>query len=356
MLVVTTRLPPATCGVGTNSWHAHRNWPDELAPVTFQVVEGATEARALLGRDDIHDFDSDPRKLGEALNRAGAGDVVLHYAGRAYQRVGCPLWMPGVFTKWKQKFPRGRLLIFFHEIPGGAPMTSKQHWFGRVENHLICRLCRVADVLVTNTDTHRAKLQTLSGRTDIALLPVGSNIETWPAREPRSKSEFVIFGLPYGRLETLRLFDAHISEWHERGILSRLHLIGPSDDKFMPKADALLSALPDPSIVVRHGMLPSIEVAERLSTAAFALTNVTGESWSKSSSFMACAANSCPIVHASGPASSTPLRFAVAGEEVDRLPEREVAGRASAMREWFETHATWEVITERLVALLRVPA
>ena len=31
-------------------------------------------------------------------------DGRLHYAGRAYQRFGCPVWLPGVLATWKRKF------------------------------------------------------------------------------------------------------------------------------------------------------------------------------------------------------------------------------------------------------------
>ena len=101
LVIITTRLPPQICGIGAYSWLAHKHRPNDSSPADFLVMEGAAESRALLGWDAITDFNGDPGKLEQALDRAGPANVLLHYAGRAYQRFGCPTWMPGVLTNWK---------------------------------------------------------------------------------------------------------------------------------------------------------------------------------------------------------------------------------------------------------------
>ena len=70
-VVITTRLPPQICGIGAYSWLAYKHRPNDSSPTAFFVMEGATESRALLGWDDITDFNGNPRKLAEALDRAG---------------------------------------------------------------------------------------------------------------------------------------------------------------------------------------------------------------------------------------------------------------------------------------------
>jgi len=315
-------------------------------------MEGAAESRALLGLDAINDFRGDPGKLQQALDRAGAANVLLHYAGRAYQRFGCPTWMPGVLARWKAKFPDGHLTVFFHEMPGKLPRLSRHFLLGKIGARIIRQLAAVADVLVTNTENHVAILQGLSGRDDIHCLPIGSNIEPVAgSSQPRVETEFVIFGLPFGRLQTLQWFDSEIRGWQRSGRLTALHLIGPEDEKFTAPANELIDGWPAPAIVVRHGLLPEAEVSRRLARARFALTNVTPETWSKSGAFMACAATGCAPVIKSGDSNAIPLSYAIAAGEVDKISDAELASRTVSLKAWYYQNADWAVIAKRLAVL-----
>ena len=131
-VIITTRLPPQVCGIGAYSWLAHKHRPDDSSPASFLVVDGAAESRPSLDWDAITDFNGEPGRLWQALDRAGPANVLLHYAGRAYQRFGCPTWMPSVLGKWKAKFPKGRLTVFFHEIPGKVPLLSRHFFLGEI--------------------------------------------------------------------------------------------------------------------------------------------------------------------------------------------------------------------------------
>jgi hypothetical protein len=195
LVIITTRLPPQTCGIGAYSWLAHEHRRDDSSRAEFLVMEGAAESRALLGWDAISDFNGESGKLAQALDRAGAANVLLHYAGRAYHRYGCPTWMPGVLSKWKAKFPRGRLTVFFHEVPGKSPRLSRHFLLGKIGARIIRQLAAMADVLVTNTENQGAVLSKLSGRDDVHWIPVGSNIEpAASSNQSRLNTEFIIFG------------------------------------------------------------------------------------------------------------------------------------------------------------------
>jgi hypothetical protein len=352
LVIVTTRLPPQTCGIGAYSWLAHKYRPDGSSPAHFLVIEGAAESRALLGRNAITDFDGDPGKLGQALDRAGSANVLLHYAGRAYQRLGCPTWMPGVLAKWKAKFPDGRLTIFFHEMPGKLPLLSRHFLLGKIGARIIRQLASVADVLVTNTENHVAILRKLSRREDIHSVLIGSNIEpVTNTSQERVPSEFIVFGLPFGRWQTLQLFDQEIRGWQSSGRLTALHLVGPDDEKFSGQANELINGWPNPGAAVRHGFLPDAEVARWLARSQFALTNVTPENWSKSTVFMACAATGCAAVIKSGDTRSVPLSHAIAAREVEKISEAERASRTGSLKVWYYENADWRVTAKRLAAL-----
>jgi hypothetical protein len=351
-VVITTRLPPQICGIGTYSWLAHKHRPNDSSPAEFLVMEGAAESRALLGWDAITDFNGDPGKLGQELDRAGPANVLLHYAGRAYQRFGCPTWMPGVLSRWKARFPHGRLTVFFHEMPGQLPRLSRHFLMGKVSARIIRQLAAVADVLVTNTENHVAILRTLSGREDIYSIAVGSNIEpVASSSQPRMNAEFIIFGLPFGRLQTLQWFDSEIRNWQTSRRLTALHLIGPEDEKFTAQANELMDGWLKPAVAVRHGLLPDADVSRLFARAQFALTNVTPETWSKSGAFMACAVTGCAAVIKAGETQFVPLSYAVAAKEVDKISDVELASRTVSLKAWYYQNADWDVTAKRLAAL-----
>ena len=164
-------------------------------------------------------------------------------------------------------------------------------------------------------------------------------------------TEFIIFGLPFGRLQTLQWFDSEIRIWQTSRRLTALHLIGPEDEKFTAQANELMDRWPKPTVAVRHGVLPDAEVSRLFVRAQFALTNVTPETWSKSGAFMACAATGCAAVIKAGETQSVPLSHAIAAKEVEKISEAELASRTVSLKAWYYQNADWDVTAKRLAAL-----
>ena len=351
--VISTRLAPGECGIGAHSLLLRKHWPGAERPVDFIVMAGASGEAMVAPQDRVAEFGGDPARLARELERLGGGDVILHYAGRAYQRLGFPYWMPGVFRRWKQKHPNARLLVLFHEVPGGdLPITSRHFWLGRLNRWVVRQLATIADVLVTNTEAHVRELGTISGRADVHVLPIGSNIELAGAdANARVATDFVIFGLPFGRLQVVQTFHARVREWHAARKLTRLHVIGPAGDKFSLEADQLMRAWPESLEVVRHGMLPSADVSTLLQQSRFALTNVTAATCSKSGAFMACATHGCAVVINDPAPSSAPLSFAIGAGEVQSIAEDEIDRRTAALAAWAAENVDWRVIATRMAAL-----
>ncbi len=349
--IVTTRLPPATCGIGTYSSLLRQHWPGPGRTVEFLVIEGADAAKREVNGDSITQFNNDARELATALQRLGRAEVLLHYAGRAYHRRGCPVWMPRVFVEWKHRFPGARLMVYFHELPGEMRITSLHYWLGRVNGRIVRQLANLADVVATNTDHHAATLREISRRSDVQVLPVGSNIESVGHPDSdRAATELVLFGLSFGRLQTLQLFDDYLRRWIASGRLTQLHIIGPANDAIAEQADELISRWPNPAIALHYGALASAEVSRLLHRAQFAITNVTAETWSKSSAFMACAAHGCSVIVHSRPADLVPLVYAIAADELDTISRDEVDRRTSSLAQWYRENADWPVIARRFAA------
>jgi hypothetical protein len=353
-VIITTQLPPNICGVGTYSWLLHEHWPGGTIGAQFLVVKGAAASARTLAHPAIAEFNSKPGTLARELKRIGAADVLLHYAGRAYHRYGCPWWLPSVLGKWKKNFPSARLMILFHELPGHWPITSRHYWIDMCNGRVISKLSMLADVIITNTSDHAKKLNQIPGGADIHWFPVPSNI---PAPKnvsaKRLRSEFVIFGLPFGRWQTLQMFDTEIRSWRESGHLTKLHLIGPRDEKIDVHANQWIQSWPDPGIVTRHGMLPAADVSRLLNRAQFGLANASVENWSKSAVFMAFASHGCSVVTKITP-DAAPLCFTVTPPEVAALDDVDLNKRAQALQEWYWTHADWDVVAKKISGLLPV--
>ncbi|HEV3409947.1 MAG TPA: glycosyltransferase [Chthoniobacterales bacterium] len=351
LVIITTRLPPAACGVGTYSWLLRQRWPNKSRPVEFLVQENAAGAQMTESGDRITAFDGSGARLFEALERIGPADVLLHYAARGYHRVGCPVWMPRALARWKMRNPRGRFFLFAHELPAPFPIHSHHFWFAKVNEWIMRRLARLADVLITNSENHVRQLRRLSGRDDVELLLVPSNIEPLYESTPaRARREFLIWGLPFGRLQTLQLFDEHIRRWQADGVLTKLHVSGPQEGDFVARAEALISQWPRPDVVQRHNALGPTASARLLQSTGFALTNVSVETWSKSGVFMACAATRCPVV-VKTKAETVPLCYTITPEEVASITDAEVENRTAALEGWYRTNADWPVIAARMAAI-----
>lgn len=352
LVIVTTRLPPAVCGIGTYSWLLQQHWPDSAREVRYFVVDGSTASSRDLNLSGIAEFGLDPRRLARLLAEVGPADVLLHYAGRAYHHFGCPRWLPGVLAAWKKQTPGGHLAILFHELPGKFPITTRHYWIDLCNGRVIRQLARSADVLITNTSEHARKLEQLTGRSPIDWFPVASNIamssEEVPPREP---GEFVIFGLPFGRWQTLQIFDEHISQWMKTGLLRKLHIIGPPEERFDARSEELIARWSQPGLVVRHGILSAADISKVLARVQFGLANASAENWSKSAVFMAFASHGCAIVMRDR-SGSVPLGLTVAPEEVGTIGAADLRERTRALREWYETHAGWDVIAGKIANLI----
>jgi glycosyltransferase involved in cell wall biosynthesis len=350
-IVITTMLPPLICGVGTYSWLLHKYTPNNERTTHFLVMKGAPESRAALGWKAINNFDGKATILTDALNASGATSLLLHYTGRGYHRLGCPIWLPGVFRNWKATSRGGQLTIFFHEAPGELPMRSRHFWLGKIETRIVRQLATLADVVITNTETHANALRTLSGRNDIAWVPVGSNIdlsESASASPPRTQTEFMIFGLPFGRLQTLRTFWPSVKRWSGDGLLTKLHLVGPEDPKLTLEENALVKDLS--GIIIRHGPLGPSDISQLLQQVRFALSNVTRSTWSKSSVFMAYAGQGCAVVIKQRE-NQTPLCYTIGEDEIGRISASEIELRSDLLKKWYVDNAAWPVIAGRVTKL-----
>ena len=354
LVIVAPRLPPQACGIGTYAWQLNEHWPNESSDHRFLVYADAAASRETLRNPQILEFPPTAQGLADTLEQQNASDVLLHYAGRAYHRFGFPRWMPDAFARWRAREPKRRLHVIFHELPADLPLFSKQGILQRLSFPVAQRLAELATTVMTNSEHHASVLSRWMLRSPATWFPVPSNIPP-PVpfvAAPRESGHFVIFGLPYTRLQALRIFRESLTEWATAGRLSRLHLIGPRDNKFSIEADALLAAALSPNEWLEHGEVSAAEVAKLLLQAEFCLSISHQSTWSKSGAFMAYAAHQCAVITAES-VNVEPLCFTIPASEVQTTSAEAAAEKAQRLRDWYLRNADWELTARRIAGLIQ---
>lgn len=353
LAIVAPRLPPQACGIGTYAWQLDQHWPDESSAHQFLVYADAAASREALPNTRIDSFPATAGGLADTLAQQDVSDVLLHYAGRAYHRYGFPRWMPDGFSRWLARDPAHRLHVIFHELPADLPLLSRHGILQRLSFPVAQRLAEQATTVITNSEHHASVLSRWKLRSPARWFPVPSNISP-PSpftAGARPAGHFAIFGLPYTRLQTLRIFRESIAGWARSGRLSRLHLIGPCDDKFSPEADALLAGVLRPNEWSEHGEVSAADVSKFLLGTEFCLSMSNEFTWSKSGAFMAYAAHQSAVVVAEA-SSIEPLRFAIPAREVQTITPAIAAERAQRLRAWYVRNADWDLTATRIAELI----
>jgi hypothetical protein len=351
--LIAPRLPPHDCGVGDYAWELSRHWPTSGA-FHFFVTDGVAASSEVLQTEEITSFGTSGDRLVEQLETNTTQDVLLQYAGRAYQRFGAPRWLLTGLRKWRERDQARRLHVMFHELPASPSLLSKHGVAERFSTSVARGLAQRADTLITNSEQHAELLRRFAPAHGVEWLPVASNIPP-PANEsaPRTHraGEFVIFGLPFNRLQTLRLYQSEIRRWLESEIITTLHLIGSRDEKFTAEIDALLSDFGAGDRVVAHGALSAPDVSKLLTESAYCLSAATPTTWSKSGTFMAYAAHGGAVV-TKADQTSPPLSATIAASQLHDISAADVQNKRAMLRQWYQQNADWNVIAPRIAELI----
>ena len=357
IISIEPRLPPAVCGTSTYGLMLSRHWPHSESRPRFLhlVVDGAEASRRELGTADIHEVGRCASNLLSQMEEFPDAGVIVHYSSRGFHRFGIPLWLSRGLSRWRKRNPDARMLAFYHEVPQPLAMTSRHYILERINRTIIRRIARAANVIATNTREHATRLEEITWRRGVPCVPVPSNI---PAPDhadgsfaSRAAKDFAVFGLPFTQLLTLRYFEPELADWCKSGVIERLHLIGPTDEKCAPQIDALLGRIFPPEAVIRHGTLPVDRVSEILSRVGFCLTQSNEGNFSKSGSFTAFAAHACAVVSRMK-SGGEPFAHLIRPEEVAPAVQRkdfaEFERRGFALREWYLRESDWPVVAGRI--------
>lgn len=232
-------------------------------------------------------------ELARALERASLRTVLLHYSGYGFARRGVPAWLVGGLERWKAGGPERRLVVMFHELWASGPIWRSSFWTSRMQRLVTARVLDLADLWMTNAETHGEKLRGLApAQCAAACLPVFSNIgEAVPQVFEDRPPAAAVFGQEGSR----RLVYVNLADFEpllKACGIERLIDIGSGD-----------AVEPRPNLQVdRLGYLPAEEVSAALGRCRLGLLCYPLDYVAKSGIFAAYAA------HGLAPVLRTPTR------------------------------------------------
>jgi len=329
-------------------------WPAGTKVIHLVDAE-AKESAAHLGISNVLQMERSAASLLEQLEKHPHADILLQYAGRGYDRYGCPFWMLSALKKWRKNHPAQKLVVFFHELWGKVPWTNKLIITETASRWISRRLASLADVVLTNTPHHSERLSSAFGIKAIDYVPVGANISpegsTLLPFSKRNTGDFAVLTAPYGRLLMFKEMSESLKTLHQKGLLNCLHIIGPSDPRWTPQEKEILDQCLPPEKVKVHGILPVEEVSHVLNSCAFALLCQAEESLLKSTAFMAFASHQNVVVN---PLVKTwqhePQSYLVKPEDIwEKADNPDYFSRKGlGLHQWYLEHASWQRITHKL--------
>jgi hypothetical protein len=383
-IMIVPTLPPVPGGVGDYAMGLWRRFDEAERsrwrffvprPAFAELVSHPDPARPPV--EALPERESD---IVDALERARAATVALHYVGYGYApKSGAPCALAEALESWRQRAQNRRLALFVHELwATGAPWT-RAFWTHRAQARVACTLWRTSDAAEITTQIARDMLlRRFPGESgtplDVGAIP--SNIDVVETRKPgRATAErvrVVVFGLERTRLMALATHRRLLGALSRRGKLEALVIAGAglrAGDAHAPEAAVARMLVPGASVEIA-GELASPEVSQTIAGADLCLSPTPAHLVGKSGAAMAALAHGVALA-LSAAKHPCPLRsgeevFVLRGlserdgdrpaidpdELVDRIDAEELARVGERGRVWYESHAAWPVQLARWRRLL----
>lgn len=324
---------------------------------TLRVAEqwSAVRPRFLVAKTGTQLTNYHVEQLGSTLPPADR--ILLQYSAYGFHRYGYPRKLLRALVEWKRE-TRGVLVIMFHEIWTFWPLLNKNRPLQWLHRRDIGALTRSADAVFTSTRSQAEHLRVASGRAEVTVLPVGSNIR--PTAElggEKQRGVAVLFGLQGSRIAALRKMHEHLRSLAAGGVITKLITIGGGNN---PAGDTeeqqLARELQLREAAEFRGALPEEAVSQLLANASFALSAQDELSVTKSGTFIAYAAHGLNIISPYAAASAPePLCWGSHPAELrDGIADAELRARAESLRAWHERTCSWPRIAEEFARALRL--
>ena len=350
MTIITPEIDAGAGGLADYTLRLIEHWP---ADSKFQILTRRMPQTKMAGSHLTSLLPVTEEEIYRALG-ATDGPVLLQYSAFGYDPTGNPEGLINAVTRWKAFRNSSRLVVMFHEIWTFIPFWNRRLIAQKRHRRLIGRLARAADVVVTSTASQAAHLEKVSGRSDVSVLPVGSNITlNQPSNSARDGTAAVIFGLAPSRIRTLRKLHGPLRQLASAQKLTRITTIGHGDDS---EETALLASLKLAEGFQQLGICPEATVSRELDRVAFAISDQDPLSYPKSGTLMAYAQHGLNVISPfASAARGEPFSIFFSPAELLRgvsLEQRDEHARL--LKNWQARTSSWPAIADFFVKALRV--
>lgn len=374
---VASQLPPVINGVGDFCFNLWEHWPRPRPDWRFLVCDSVEATRRAWAGDRASCMTPNAEGIRSGLEAADTELAVVQYVNYGFNPYGKPLWLPPGLADWKQRGPRRRLVVMFHELFAIGPIYRKAFWIQPYTRGLVRDLLRLADGWITSCSEHENKLlhEFHADPARGTVIPIGSNIPVIVPvdfrREPdvNGRWKVVVFGLANTRLRALENHRRLLVTLARQKRLQSITLLGKKEGspKNLSRLAAIQTAVGPDVAWEEHADLEPGAISKILVHQDFGLLTNSPETLTKSG---VCAALT---MHGVIPVISAPpgQPLAAAGSEgVLRnddspasisalLPSMADGGLVRALRGQLERRATeqlsWSAITARWEMFLRRP-
>ncbi len=343
VISIVPRLPPSIDGVGDYALTLARQLRSSFGVETVFLV---VDVQAQLP-PDIEGFTirqlvrHSPDALVSSLCQGSPRihNVLVQYANYAYDRWGCPFWLIKGLQRWKQTVLNAKLVAMFHELHNNTIGPPWKHGFWAVpqQKKLAGQLATLSDRSVTNAERYRNSLREWSGKTNISVCPVFSNIAELAAFKPLSERarRLVVFGQRRrGKAYTQSM--EHINQICRDLLIEKILDIGP-------KLNMEVFNLAETPIEIL-GECSSNEISEIMLNSWVGFLNYSSDPITKSGVFATyCAHGMIPIAHN---ADISPSDNLIAGKTYWDLDQQSVDDNLSDLNldiarnahDWYQGH------------------
>lgn len=297
VLQIVPRLRPSVCGVGDYS----------VSIAQEMRSRHNVETRFLVGDPDwgygnqVEGFAVDrvasrsAGALAAALRRSECDAVIVQYSGYGFHKRGAPLWLlRGLIASG-----HSNILMMFHELFATGPVCSSAFWLSPLMRWIARRLAALSKHVFTNRE---AGARWLGGR-GITVLPIFSSLGeiNRPGGLALRPNQLALFA-----------YQAGANAWYWERLKNSIEVLRPERIIALGRSPDVVDMACGDVPVVRTGILPAEEVAERLAACRYAYLSYPPEFLGKSSILAAYAGNALATVLA---------------DAADSLPDGLVLGR-----------------------------
>lgn len=204
IISIVTRLPPSIDGVGDYSLQLALNLRRLYSIETCFIVgdplwQGSSEIQGFsVFKIDSRESDSLLSLLHNFKQKNSL--ILLQYAPHGYQKRACAFWLIEALTKWKNNFPKKKLVTMFHEIYALAWQRpwSSDFYLSPLQQNLASKLVNISDTCITSSEKHAEIIHRYdkNKRNKASILPIPSAFGESNYLLPLNKRErrLILFG------------------------------------------------------------------------------------------------------------------------------------------------------------------